>query len=216
VVPPILVAAFIGYTIYKRSGEVSLHLPVAIAMALTCFIAVVLDYRNLRDTLLALLPPLGGGAILLGIMVICGWELNPVNLIVMPLVLGIGVDNGIHLLQDYRRQIANGAESYSPSAETVNGVFMDSMASIVGFGSLMVAAHGGLFSMGILLSVGIAGCLLIALVPLPALLALVARYQPSTLEPVRLRQSGGDGSENTGASGTAKQQSAPQKQRKAA
>ena len=216
VIPPILVAAFIGYTIYKRSGEVNLHLPVAIAMALTCFIAVVLDYRNLRDTLLALLPPLGGGAILLGIMVICGWELNPVNLIVMPLVLGIGVDNGIHLLQDYRRQIAAGAESYSPSAETINGVFMDSMASIVGFGSLMVAAHGGLFSMGILLSVGIAGCLLIALVPLPALLALVARYQPSTLEPVRLRQSGGEAAENSGASGTAKQQAAPQKQRKAA
>ncbi|MFN9973116.1 MAG: hypothetical protein ACK58T_24840, partial [Phycisphaerae bacterium] len=106
VVPPLLVAAFIGYTVHQRTGTISLHLPVAIALALTCFIAVVLDYRNLRDTLLALLPPLGGGVLLLGAMVLFGWELNPVNLIVMPLVLGIGVDNGIHLLQDYRRQVA--------------------------------------------------------------------------------------------------------------
>ncbi|MFO0428800.1 MAG: MMPL family transporter [Planctomyces sp.] len=214
VVPPLLVAAFIGYTVHQRTGAISLHLPVAIALALTCFIAVVLDYRNLRDTLLALLPPLGGGVLLLGAMVLFGWELNPVNLIVMPLVLGIGVDNGIHLLQDYRRQVAAGTESYSPSAETVNSVFMDSVASMVGFGSLMVAAHGGLFSLGVLLSFGIAGCLFVALIPLPALLSLVARYQPASLEPVRLRTSSGNEQDNSAANTT--KQSGQQKQKKAA
>jgi predicted RND superfamily exporter protein len=194
---------------------VPLHLSVAIAMGLTIFIAVVLDYRNLRDTLLALLPPLGGAALLLGIMVVCGWELNPVNLIVMPLVLGIGVDNGIHLVQDYRRQISAGADTYSPSAETVNGVFMDSMASIVGFGSLMVAAHRGLFSVGVLLSVGIAGCLVIALVTLPALLSLVARHQPSKMEPVRLRGTGGE-ADAAAAAGSRQPAQQPKQQRKAA
>ena len=186
-ITPVAVAAFVGYTMHQRTGSVNPHLLVGIAIGLMCFIAAVLDSRNLRDTCLALLPPLGGGAILLGVMAICGWDLNPVNLIVLPLVLGIGVDNGIHLLHDYRRQLQSGAETYTPSADTTNAVLMTSLTSMVGFGSLLIAAHRGLFSVGVLLATGIAGCLFVALIPLPAVLSLVARYQPASMEPVQLR-----------------------------
>ncbi|MCA9036919.1 MAG: MMPL family transporter [Planctomycetaceae bacterium] len=207
ILPPIAVAAFVGYTMFKRSGEVNPHLIVGIAIGLMGFIATVLDSRNLRDTLFALLPPIAGGAILLGVMALCGWDLNPVNLIVLPLVLGIGVDNGIHLLHDYRRQLQRGSVEYSPSADTVNGILLTSMTSIVGFGSLMISAHRGLFSVGVLLATGIAACLYVALIPLPAVLSLVARHQPASLEPVRLR---------TPQNADGETKAAPQKSRKAA
>lgn len=208
ILPPIAVVAFIGYSMFRRTGAVNPHLLVGVGLTLTCFIAAVLDYRNLRDTLLAMLPSLGGCVILMGLMVVFGFDLNPVNLIALPLVLGTGVDNGIHLLQDYRRQIAAGKSDYKPSEGTVNGVLLTSMTSAVGFGSLLIASHQGLFSIGVLLAVGITACLGVALIPLPALLALVAKHQPASMEPVRLRQSrSGDGE----AESAGKQQQQPKK-----
>lgn len=215
IVPPIAVAGFIGHSMFRRTGTVDPGLLVAISLGLVIFIAAVLDYRNLRDSLLALLPPIGGMAVLLGVMAVCGLSLNPVNLIVLPLVLGIGVDNGIQLLHDYRRQIAAGQNSYAPSEDIVNGVLMTTVTSIVGFGSLMVAAHQGLFSIGLLLAIGIGGSLLVALVPLPALLTLVARHQPAPMEPVRLRAGSAATNETARATSAGAPQS-PAKVRKAA
>ncbi|MCP4171211.1 MAG: MMPL family transporter [Fuerstiella sp.] len=184
VVPPMLVVGFVAYTAMQRATSLDPHMLVAIYLSMVAFIATVFDVRNLRDTLLALVPPVGGGLILLGLMALLNVDFNPINLIVLPLVLGIGVDDGIHMVHDYRRQLANGAKEYSPSGDTVNGVFLTSLTSIVGFGSLMIAAHQGLKSVGIVLALGIASCLAVALILLPPLLVLVARYQPASLEPV--------------------------------
>ncbi|HIF01428.1 MAG TPA: hypothetical protein EYG03_02130 [Planctomycetes bacterium] len=184
IVPPMLVVGFVGYTAMQRATSLNPHMLVGIYLSMVAFIATVFDVRNLRDTLLALVPPIGGGLILLGLMALLNIDFNPINLIVLPLVLGIGVDDGIHMVHDYRRQLANGVREYSPSGDTVNGVLLTSLTSIVGFGSLMIAAHQGLKSVGIVLALGIASCLAVALILLPPLLVLVARYQPASLEPV--------------------------------
>ncbi len=188
VVPPMLIVGFIGYTMYKRSGEINMDLLVLLYLGMVGFIAAVLDIRNLRDTLLALLPPLAGALILLGIMAMAGMHFNPLNLIVLPLVLGIGVDDGIHMVHDCRRQVAAGADSYTPSADTLRGVLFTSLTSIVGFSSLLISGHQGLFSVGAILSIGVACCMVVALVPLPAVLTLVARHQPASMEPIVLRK----------------------------
>ncbi len=185
-----------------------------IGIGLVAFIAAVVDYRNLRDTLIALMPAFLGCILLTGFMALTGMAFNPVNLITLNLLFGIGVDNGILLLHDYRRQIAAGQTEYSPSSDTINGILMTSLTSMIGFGSLMIAAHRGLFSVGVLLSVGIAGCLFVSLAILPALLVIVARHQPTVLEPIRLRRTKTEGTDNT--STPAKGQQQPQKSKKAA
>jgi uncharacterized membrane protein YdfJ with MMPL/SSD domain len=58
----------------------------------------------------------------------------------------------------------------------------------VGFGSLMIAGHQGLVSVGLVMAIGVASCLLVALIPLPALLTLVARHQPPSMEPLVKRK----------------------------
>jgi hypothetical protein len=186
IAPPIAVAAFIGYTLQQRSGQLNLPLLVAIALSLVVLISAVLDYRNLRDTVLMLLPAFGGGLLLLGIMATAGLELNPLNLIALPLVFAIGIDNGIYLVADCRRQIAEGREQYEMSPETFSSVLVTSLTSIAGFGSLLIASHRGLFGMGLLLAVGVASCLVVAVLLMPALLTLVARHQPASLSPVRI------------------------------
>jgi predicted RND superfamily exporter protein len=185
---PMAITGFIGYTMQQRTAEVNPNLLVTIYLSMVAFIALVVDFRNLRDTVLALLPPLAGAVLMAGTMALLQVDFNPLNLIVLPLVLGIGVDGGIHIVHDYRRQVAAGSKEYSPSGETLKGVILTSLTSIVGFGSLMIAGHQGLVSVGLVMAIGVASCLLVALIPLPALLTLVARHQPPSMEPLVKRK----------------------------
>ncbi|MEP3480442.1 MAG: MMPL family transporter [Fuerstiella sp.] len=184
IVPPALVVGFVGYTAMQRGSELNPVLLVGMYLGMVAFIATVFDFRNLRDTLIALITPVGGGLMLLGLMALLNIDFNPINLIVLPLVLGIGVDDGVHMVHDYRRQLAANSDGYVPSSDTVNGVLLTSLTSIIGFGSLMVSSHGGLKSVGVVLAIGVACCLVVALILLPAILVLVARHQPASLEPI--------------------------------
>lgn len=210
-VPPGLIVGFIGYTMVQRNQPLNINMLVGIYAAMVAFIACVFDFRNLRDTLIAMIPAVGGMVMLLGIMSVLQVDFNPVNLIVIPLILGIGVDDGIHLVHDYRRQLKEGADSYKPSGETVNGVLLTSLTSVIGFGSLMIASHSGLRSVGVILSVGITCCMAVALVFLPPLLVLVARNQPSTFEPVVIKREKKASDESEAASGDGEQSAQPER-----
>ena len=215
ILPPVAVAAFIGYTLFKRNGTIDSNLIVMICLGLVVFIAAVLDYRNLRDTVLTLVPSVAGGVLLLGLMALLGLELNPLNLIALPLVFAIGIDNGIYLVSDCRKQIAAGKEAYEPSVDTVSSMLVTSLTSIVGFGSLMIASHQGMFSIGVLLALGVASSLAVSLVLMPPLLVLVARHQPAPMEPVQIIRKT-DVSDASTAKEAAAKQAAQQKAKKAA
>jgi len=126
------------------------------------------DFRSLRHTLLAMVP-LGLGMLqLFGMLGLLGVPLNPANMIVLPLILGIGIDDGVHVVHDFRRQ--RGRYRMSPS--TASAVLITSLTTMVGFGSLMIASHRGLQSLGRVLTIGVSCCLFTSLVMLPALLTL--------------------------------------------
>jgi predicted RND superfamily exporter protein len=170
-----------------------------ICVGLATFIAAVLDFRNLRDTVLTLLPALAGGAVLLGVLQLLGLQLNPMNLIALPLVFAIGVDNGIYLVADCRRQIAAGKEGYLPSSDTLSSVIVTSLTSIAGFSGLLVSSHAGLFSVGVLLAIGVACCLVVSLLLLPPVLTLVAKHQPASMEPVKVIRENAGAADDTAA-----------------
>lgn len=150
----------------KRSYEQA-----AIYATLIVCLVVYLDFGSLRYTLLALLP-LGLGMLqLFGLMGLIDMPLNAANMIVLPLILGIGVDNGVHVVHDYRRQRGG---PYRLSDSTANAVFINSLGNMMGFGSLMIASHQGLQSLGRVLTLGMACCLFSALA-LPSLLMLLTR-----------------------------------------
>ena len=216
VLPPIGVAGFIGYSLYQRNGSFDPSLAVMICLGLVVFIAAVLDYRNLRDTVLTLVPALAGGVVLLGIMALLGLPLNPMNLIALPLVFAIGIDNGIYLVSDCRKQIAAGRDGYETSADTLSSVLVTSLTSIAGFGSLLISAHNGMFSIGLLLAIGVAACLCVSLILMPPILTLVARHQPASMDPVRIiRKPENETADASGAKESAAK-AAPQKAKKAA
>jgi predicted RND superfamily exporter protein len=105
----------------------------------------------------------------LGLMGLVGIDLNPANLIGIPLILGIAVDYGVHIVHDALERPG----PYRISASTANSVLVDALTTILGFGALMVASHKGLESLGRVLTLGVTTCTITSLVLLPAILTLV-------------------------------------------
>jgi len=122
-------------------------------------------------TLLAMVPLGLGMAQMFGILGLLDIPLNPANMIVLPLILGIGIDDGVHVVHDFRRQRGR----YRISASTASAVLITSLTTMVGFGSLMIASHRGLQSLGRVLTIGVSCCLFTSLVMLPAILILATR-----------------------------------------
>ena len=140
---------------------------------------VLFHFRSAIAVILALIPVAIGSLWLMGLMGLVGAEFNPANIMTLPLVIGIGVTNGIQILNRY-------AEEGTPSIltrSTGKAVLVSGLTAISGFGSLIVAKHRGIHSLGCVMAVGIATCMLAALTFLPALLNLISRRYPLIKQP---------------------------------
>jgi hypothetical protein len=152
----------------KQSFEKSALYALIVISALLLF-----DFRSVRYTLLALLPLAVGLAQTFGLLGLLGIPLNPANMIALPLLLGISVDEGVHIVHDFLDQKGK----YKISQSTAVAVLVDSLTTIVGFGALMIASHQGLQSLGRVLTIGVTCCLFTSLVMLPALMTWFTRHR---------------------------------------
>jgi hopanoid biosynthesis associated RND transporter like protein HpnN len=133
--------------------------------------AVWLDFRNFGHTVLAMLPLLVGIGMMFGLLGWLGIDLNPANMIALPLILGIGVDYGVHVIHDYR----DTAGPYVLRWRLGKALILNALTTILSFASLALAPHWGMVSMGIALGIGVSTATLSAIFLLPALLAIISR-----------------------------------------
>ncbi|HXG11116.1 MAG TPA: MMPL family transporter [Gemmataceae bacterium] len=138
---------------------------------------LLLDFRSVRHTFWALAPLALGTVATLGVLGLLGVPLNPANMIAFPLIVGVGVDNGVHVLHDY---LAQGARRhYTLSRPIGRGILVAALTTVLGFGTLMISSHRGLVGLGLVLSLGVSCCTTTALVFLPALLRLRGVQTPA-------------------------------------
>jgi uncharacterized protein len=163
-----------------KNGFLWAGLYALIAMVLV----LLLDFGNVKHTLIALLPLAMGMVATLGLMVLAGYSLNPANMIAFPLILGVGADNGVHVLHDYRSR--GKGNSYFLASSTGRGIMISALTTILGFGTLMIASHRGLASLGLILTLGVTCCMLTALVFLPALLSFRRQIAGAVTKPTKL------------------------------
>jgi predicted RND superfamily exporter protein len=139
---------------------------------LYAFVAIVVvllaDFRHIGRVCLALSPLVAGLVLALGIMGVLGVPLNPANMIALPLVLGVGVDNGVHVLHDYLARKAEGR--FQLSRAIGRGVLVKALTTMIGFGTLMNSSQRGLAGLGFCLTLGVACCMVTALLFLPCML----------------------------------------------
>jgi hypothetical protein len=132
---------------------------------------VLIHFRSAACVILSLIPVGFGTLWMTAAMGALHVPFNPANVMTLPLIIGIGVTNGIHILNRF-------AEEQHPSIlarSTGKAVLVSGLTAIAGFGSLMIAQHRGIRSLGIIMSTGIATCMIVGLTFLPAILNLLNR-----------------------------------------
>ena len=147
----------------------------AFAIALTYAFGIVclllaLFLRNLRDVVLVLVPIAFAAVMTAGISVLIGLPLNFANIIALPLLVGVGVDSGVHMV--HRMRTAPPSDGDPRQTSTSRAVLLSALTTIASFGNLAFSAHLGMASMGQLLTLGMLMSLVAVLGLLPALLRL--------------------------------------------
>jgi predicted RND superfamily exporter protein len=125
-------------------------------------------WRRAAEMLLVLTPLLLGAVLTAASMVVLGISFNFANVIVIPLLLGIGVDSGIHLV--HRANVERDAEGGLLATTTARAVFYSAATTIASFGALAFSSHRGMASLGVTLVVGMVFILVTNLMVLPALI----------------------------------------------
>lgn len=145
-------------------------------------ILVAIHFLHPGYILLTLLP-LGLGSLwALGIVGLAQIPFNPANIITLPLVLGIGVAYGIYAVDRYQEE----GRMNLFSTSTGKAILLSAFTALIGFGSLLVSTHRGLYSIGLLMLVGIGSCLVTSLWVLPQILCLLDRWRLLRKQPTSL------------------------------
>lgn len=129
---------------------------------------LLLHYRSLVQTSLALFPKLLGVVWMIGMMGVCGQSFNAANFLALPITLGIGLVFGVNILSECQNE--GGVASLYGSA-TGGGVLLSGMVATLGFAAFMLAHHVGVASFGFVMAAGVSANMLTSLITLPALLA---------------------------------------------
>ena len=131
-------------------------------------ILIFLLFRNVKDLILTLLP-LGLGILwLFGALGLFHIELDPANIVTLPMILGIGVAYGVYVMDRYREE--GGIRIFASS--TGKAVVLSALTTLFGFGSMLVGQYRGLVSLGLVMSLGVIFTLISALLVLPQILAI--------------------------------------------
>lgn len=128
-------------------------------------------WRRFVPVALVLAPLLLSNLVTIGVMSATGIAFNFVNVVVVPLLLGIGVDSGIHLVHR-AETLARTGDGDLLSSTTARAVFYSALTTTVSFGTLALSSHQGVASLGVVLSFGMIFTVFSNLVVLPCLLAL--------------------------------------------
>ncbi len=154
-----------SYTEYLRIS----YLHAAGWAFLAIVVLIFLHFQSFKYLLLTLAPLVMAVLWRTGAMVWLGLDFNPANIVTLPLIIGIDVAFGVYIIDRYREDGKLGIFSGS----TGKAIIMSSLTSLFGFSSLLISKFEGMYSIGQLMSLGIAIGLVTAIFFLPQLLALL-------------------------------------------
>ena len=146
----------------------------AVVIALVAIALLLLAIRrSILDTALIMTPLILAGLFTMASATITGTAINFANIIALPLLLGLGVDNGIHMLIRLRHSLAEARDIYQSS--TARAIFYGALTTSSGFGGLAFSSHLGIASMGLIITIGIFWIMVCTFIILPALSKLVLK-----------------------------------------
>jgi hypothetical protein len=147
--------------------------------AVFVLVILLIDFRSVRDSLLALLPTALGWGWMLGAMQLASLEFNVANIVALPLVIGIGLAYGVHVVHRCREPDADGSTGPLPLESVLIGtggaVAVAALTTVVGFAALTISDYGGMRSLGVLMTTGVFTSFAATVLVLPAVLLMARR-----------------------------------------
>ena len=144
---------------------------------LVVFFLLWFDFGKIKLTLIAMIPLLAGAVWMVGLLSVLGLPLTFVNVMAVPMIIGIGVDDGVHLMHRYR--IEGWSRTRRVLTSTGKAILLTSLTTIAGFGSLLIARYRGFVSLGTLLILGVVSCFITTVLFLPAIVNLLKEAEQS-------------------------------------
>jgi hopanoid biosynthesis associated RND transporter like protein HpnN len=157
---------------FAGDAVVDSFIEASIIAAMLVLVLVALVLRRWSDVFFTAMPVVLAAGLTFGLMPLLGLKLNFANVIVLPLLFGLGVASAIHVV--IRRRTAGSAEAMMRSS-TPRAVMFSTLTTLASFGGLALSPHLGMASMGILLTIAILSILVMTLVWLPPMLREVDR-----------------------------------------
>ena len=144
-----------------------------IALSILGFVLIVLcvDFRRPASVLLAVLPVLAAVPFTLGVLCWVGIPFNVMTWLVLPLIFGLGIDDGIHVVH---RFLDDPAQPIRMAALSVGrAIAMTTLTTTASFSILLFTDHPGLETMAAVMLIGLPACLLASVTVLPAAAVLL-------------------------------------------
>ena len=140
---------------------------------LVIFFVLLIDFRSIKKTILAMIPLVIGIVWMVGVMEVSGLQLTLLNIMAIPMIIGIGIDYGVHIVHRYQIEGRNAHSRVF--ASTGRAILLTSITTMLGFGSLWFATYRGLGSMGIALFIGVGTCFLATVIVIPVIIGMLKK-----------------------------------------
>lgn len=153
----------------------------SIFAVIVVFLILVVDFRNIKLAALTMLPLLGSFLTLFGIMALTGIKFDFVNIIVVPLLIGIGIDDAVHINHRYLREGKGRMDVVI--AMTGTALLMTTLTTVFGFASFIPSIMRAMRSTGIVLSLAMTIAFLNSVLLHPAILIIVTEKLGWNIKP---------------------------------
>lgn len=158
---------FIGNVMIERSKS-ALHVTTDLA-AIVLVVLVGLQFRRITPTIIALAAPAGTILWMLASMRFLEMDFNPLNVMAFPIILGIAIDDGVHIIHRFLEEDGNMEKTI---AATGRSVLLTTLTTLAAFACLTATTHLGFRSLCLLLSIGVTAAFILSVVVLPQLLRI--------------------------------------------
>jgi hypothetical protein len=144
-------------------------------------LVVYLCFRNLRVSLIVLIPIIFGAVTSFGLLLLVRHRFSFMSITAVPLIIGIGIDNGIHLVRRYLEH--EHSEILTIAKASGAALIQSNLTTMVGFGALMTSSFAPLVELGLVTTLGVALALAGGLLLIPAVILLGERRRIATGAP---------------------------------
>jgi hypothetical protein len=137
------------------------------------WILLLVHFRSLKIALLAIFPKAVGVLWMVGIMGYAGVDFNSANFLALPLILGIGLVFGVHVVHRVQEEGGDGVFNHS----TGPAIGLAALTTMIGFGTMISAHHQGIATLGFVMTAGVGANLLASILFLPAVLRILRNFK---------------------------------------